>query len=151
MATDFSDTVVKQNIERGAQKNLQFTVLDMAGPFPYDDQAFDAVYAYLSLHYYSAEKTREIFQEIARVLKPRGKLYFTCKSVHDHKFGEGEQIAPDIFIRNEHIRHFFSMPYTRQLVEQNFEVVSLEETSARYIEDKSSFIECWAVKKENNG
>lgn len=148
LATDFSPSVIRQNIERGLPDNLEFAVIDIAEPLPYDNESFDAIYAYLSLHYYDEAKTRDIFQEMARVLKPNGKLHFSCKSINDRKFGEGEQVEPGIFIAEGQIRHFFSLEYTRQLVKQNFKLVSLEETFARYNDKRSDFIECWAAKKK---
>jgi len=148
-STDFSDVVIDQNRAKAALPNLLFQVLDMTEPFPYEPATFDVVYAHLSLHYYSEKVTEQVFAEIARVLKSGGMLYFSCKSVDDPKYGEGEEIEPGIFSRNGHIRHFFSLEYTQSLVSQQFEVVKLETAEGDYVDGHSAFIHCWAKKKEN--
>jgi ubiquinone/menaquinone biosynthesis C-methylase UbiE len=146
-ATDFSEVVISQNKQRGESNMLRFEVLDISDPFPYKNESFNAVYAYLSLHYFSDLKTREIFNEIARVLKRGGKLYFSCKSVHDSKYGQGEEIEPNVFSRNGHIRHFFTKEYAKEILSDSFKTITLDETKAKYINDVSRFIECWAEKK----
>lgn len=146
-ATDFSDVVIAQNKEREAITGLNFEVLDIAQTFPYAAASFDVVYAHLSLHYFDAATTECILREIARVLKPGGRLYFACKSNHDILYGQGKQIEPDMFELNGHVRHFFSLEYTQQLLADNFEVLNIQEVSDVYSSKVSSFIRCWATKK----
>lgn len=147
LSTDFSEVVVQQNIEYGVQGNLQFEVLDMTGVFPYSDSCFDAVYAHLAIHYFDDEVTANIIKEVARVLKQGGKFYFICKSTKDPKYGQGEQIGPNSFECMGHIRHFFSINHTKELLKDIFDVERLSESSAIYTGEPSAFIECWATKK----
>jgi len=77
LATDFSDVAIEQNIKRWAHPNLFFKAQDMSHAFQFENKSFDVVYARLSLHYFTNETTRDIFREIARVLKPGGELYFS--------------------------------------------------------------------------
>lgn len=121
IATDFAEIVIQKNIERLKETpNLYFEVLDITGDFPYEANEFDIVYARLSLHYFTDAKTREIFDEIHRVLKPNGYLCFICKSTDDKLYGQGTKIEKDMFEENGHIRHFFSETYTRSLLEKDF-------------------------------
>jgi len=146
-ATDFSDVIIQKNQARTTGGNPQFEVLDISQLFPYEDGAFDAVYSHLALHYYDDAETRAIFAEIARVLKPGGTLYFNCKSPRDPMYGDGNQIAPDIFDRNGHLRHFFSSEYTKDVLAKAFDIVKLEETQGIYDTVQCAFIDCWAKKR----
>jgi ubiquinone/menaquinone biosynthesis C-methylase UbiE len=146
-ATDFSDVVIADDIAKYQLPNLAFVVSDLSEPLPHSANSFNAVYAHLSLHYFSDDKTREIFAEIARVLKPSGRLFFACKSIHDHLYGEGEEVAQDTFVRKGHIRHFFSLDYCKDLLAKDYVVDRLEEISQDYDGDPSTFIYCFATKK----
>jgi SAM-dependent methyltransferase len=148
VSTDFSEVVIEQNMSAYGADNLSFEVMDITKPFQHTDKSFDIVYAHLSLHYYDYKVTKAVFREIARVLKGGGMLYFSCKSIHDPKYGEGKEIGPGVFERNGHIRHFFSLDYTQQLLDKDYEVVKLEEAEGVYSDGKSAFIHCWAKKRE---
>ena len=62
------------------------------------DESYDIVHAHLSLMYFSKSRTREIFNQIQRVLKPGGKVVFKVRSRDDTRLrdnweaieGEGE-------------------------------------------------------------
>jgi SAM-dependent methyltransferase len=146
-ATDFSEVVIAQNQTLPKTQNLEFAIIDITDVLPYADNSFDVVYAHLSLHYFSNQQTQSIFDEISRVLRPSGKLYFACKSIHDQKYGEGEEIGPDMFIRKGHVRHFFSLGYCRQLLDKDFTIELLEETGHEYDGELSSFTYCFAAKR----
>jgi len=147
VATDFSDVAVAENNKNGTPPNLSFQVLDITGHFPFEHGTFTVLYSHLALHYWNRETTAEVFAEIARVLKPGGKLFFMCKSEKDPKYGQGGEVEPGVFSRNGHIRHFFSPEYTRALLAKDFEIIKLEESAATYAGEDSAFVECWAVRK----
>jgi SAM-dependent methyltransferase len=132
---------LKENPEAEKIKAIQH---DLADPLPFDDKLFDAVYAHLSLHYFDDAKTKEIFEEILRVLKPGGWLFAKCKSVDDPLYGKGELIAKDMY-KQEHVRHFFSAEYMRECLAK-FDIQSIEKTSSKYIDYESAFIEAIARK-----
>lgn len=145
-ATDFSEIAVRQNQKRGVSPNVKFEVLDMSERLPYDDSTFQAVYARLSLHYFSDAITKQIVAEIARVLATNGVVAFVCKSTKDPLYGEGEALGPDTFVRQGHVRHFFSPEYCRELMNGHFEVVQLEEYAEVYANKPSAFVSCIARK-----
>lgn len=146
-ATDFSDVVIEQDKARGRKPNLTFQAVDISQPLPFNDGAFDAVYAHLSLHYYNEAMTTDVFKEIARVLKPDGMLFFSCKSVHDPLYGQGNEVEPGVFDRNGHLRHFFSVDYTKTLLAAEFEAEKINEVEGVYDGFTSAFVQVWAKKK----
>lgn len=148
IATDISDVVIKQDQQHFSGENVEFVVLDMQKPLPYADSSFDVVFANLSLHYYDHKTTTKIFCEIFRVLKPDGILTFSCKSVNDFHYGNGEEIEKDVFVSEKgHVRHLFSITYTKELLAKQFEVEWLKEVVEKYSGEKSAMIQCMARKK----
>lgn len=141
LATDFSEVAIAKNTKEYHELNtLKFELLDLSEPFNYDDNAFDVVYARLSLHYFTDSITRQIFSEIHRVLKPGGYLCFLCKSTNDKIYGEGTKIEEDMFERNGHVRHFFSEQYTKSLLDGKFEAEKFEQGDKRIYTRDSAFI-----------
>ncbi|MEU7746742.1 class I SAM-dependent methyltransferase [Nonomuraea sp. NPDC049158] len=125
-ATDFSEFAIDENIRFQGESGVSFFVQDLQAPLAFPDSAFDAVYARLSLHYFSDTVTRDIFREIHRVLRPDGRILFTCRSTDDPLYGEGDELGPDLFRSEGQVRHFFSEEYTRRvLAEESFTIDSL--------------------------
>lgn len=145
-ATDFSDVVIAQHQAAYSQPNLHFEQLDIGQPFPYADATFDAVYARLSLHYFTDAVTRQAFAEIARVLKPGGKLCFMCKSVDDRLYGKGIEIEPNMFELDGHVRHFFSVEYAAGLLTKDFTSDSIETGQEEMYGKVSGFVKVIATK-----
>jgi len=61
-------------------ENLPFaktTVNELQPPLPYDDEAFDLVYAFSVMTHLSAELQRSWLSELRRVLRPGGHLLFS--------------------------------------------------------------------------
>jgi SAM-dependent methyltransferase len=106
VATDFSEVVIKQNIERYHIPSLSFQALDVTQLFPFTNGQFEAVYARLSLHFFNDADTRQIFSEIARVLKPGGKFCFMCRTTDD----------PNYQKEGNPKRHYFTEAYAKDLV-----------------------------------
>jgi ubiquinone/menaquinone biosynthesis C-methylase UbiE len=115
-------------------------ILDMNFP----DASFDAIYAHLSLHYFSDEITDTIFQNVHRMLKAGGYFFVKCKSTIDPLCGKGEMLEKDMYFL-DHQRHFFSKEYMKDKL-GIFNVLSLEATSASYEGKISRFIEAIGQK-----
>jgi SAM-dependent methyltransferase len=147
LATDGSEVVIKQNQGYLASAGIEFEILDMQDPLPYQDGSFDVVYANLSLHYYSHDKTREIMKQIARVLKITGLIAFACKSTDDFHHGNGEEVEENIFVSPKgHVRHLFSVGYTKQLLEVLFDIQYLDKIEEEYNGQHSNIVRCVAKK-----
>lgn len=152
IATDSSPTVIRQDRHHFSDLGIEFTVLDMQAPLPYPAESFDVIYANLSLHYYSHQKTREIIEEIADKLKSNGVLVFACKSVDDFHHGKGEEVEENVFVSPKgHVRHLFSTPYAKELLTGLFLIEYLDTVEEEYNGEKSNILRCIAKKPGNNG
>lgn len=145
VATDVADSIVHQNAHRYNHPKLRFVQQDTSQPFTFPGDSFDVVYARLSLHYFTDAVTRRIFAEIARILKPGGKLCFMCKSTDDRLYGKGKQIEPDIF-ESDHVRHFFSEAYAKDLLKQDFIIKTIESGKEIIYGKTSGFVKVIAIK-----
>ncbi|HET9850361.1 MAG TPA: methyltransferase domain-containing protein [Candidatus Saccharimonadales bacterium] len=149
LASDFSPVAIAQDKKIFKELDIDFSVHDMRQPLTFSDSSVDAVYANLALHYFDDDTTRKIFDEIWRILKPGGLLAFTCKSVNDHHFGNGEQAGNNVFISDKgHIRHLFSLDYTKNLLAGKFRPLLLEEVKDENDGQVDSLIRCVAKKIE---
>ena len=93
IACDFSDTALSQFAEAAYQLHVERHQFDIAAlPYSFADEGFDAVYARLSLHYFSTAVTRDIFAEIARILRPSGIFLGLFNSHFDAENGTGTRL-----------------------------------------------------------
>jgi len=145
-ATDFSDVLIAQNQRRYNNPNLQFIQQDISAPLAFNDEQFDAIYARLSLHYFTNEVTERVFTELARVLRTGGVLCFMCKSTEDRLYGKGEKVEQDMYELEGHVRHFFSEAYARNLLAQDFTITSLQTGQEDMYGKVSGFVKVIATK-----
>jgi SAM-dependent methyltransferase len=72
-----------------------------SGRIPFDDHQFDAVVAWLVLHYNDRNGAVAAIQEIHRVLAPKGKLLATFARPNDLVVTNSEVVDPDtVIVRN---------------------------------------------------
>lgn len=136
-ATDFSPMVIAQNNQRNKQTNLTFSVCDISKSLPFLGESFNAVYANLSLHYFTDTVTKQVFENIQLVLRPQGLLCFQCKSVDDPLYGKGTRIEKDVYYDEGKTRHFFSINYAKECL-ANMYVIQRTETGTENFYDKPS-------------
>ncbi|GGM05260.1 methyltransferase domain-containing protein [Dactylosporangium sucinum] len=117
-AIDFSPVSVEQVRRRAEQVHRSVAALchNLAEPLPFAAGSMHGVYAHLSLHYFDDATTRLVFTEIWRVLVAGGVLVFSVKSTDDPYFGTGDEVGPNMYCRNGHLRHFFSREYLESLL-----------------------------------
>ncbi|MEA2098227.1 MAG: class I SAM-dependent methyltransferase [Patescibacteria group bacterium] len=142
-AVDFSDTgldKISRNIDNLTVVNQKIDNLKFKA------NSFDVIYTHLSLHYFDDQTTTQIFNKLYLISKQNGLIFIKCKSTDDDLFGKGKKIAPNMYYRNNHIRHFFTKEYMRDKLSK-FEIIKIRKTSSVYHTYKSSFIEAVATKK----
>lgn len=90
---------------RAEAKQLPFIELDMHQPLQVE-QTFDVVYAHLSLHYFSSERTVVLFEEIKNLLNPNGILAFIVNSKDDPEYIDSNKNDDYIEVDGEGKRFF---------------------------------------------
>ena len=128
------------------RQRCDFLVHDMNKKFGFDDNSFDVIFANLSLHYFTDKVTKRIFREISRVIKSNGILCICCKSTKDPLYGEGKELEKDIYVRDNHIRHFFSEEYLKDLIKNEFEIIKLWSGMTEFYKNKSAFVKLISKK-----
>ncbi len=111
VSTDFVLGALESNAEKipeDLREKITVQKADLRKPLPFGDNAFDVVYAHLSLHYFDEQTTHKIFDEIARVLKPKGIVALLVNSTDDPEYGTGEQLEPDFFQIGTPTKRFFT-------------------------------------------
>jgi ubiquinone/menaquinone biosynthesis C-methylase UbiE len=91
--------------------------------FPIKDASADVVYSRISLHYFDAEHTIDIFSDIYKMLKPGGSAYLTFKSPKDEKEMEYFKntttlFEPNVYIENGQLRSRFTVEQLKSMVEK---------------------------------
>ncbi|MET8864386.1 class I SAM-dependent methyltransferase [Nonomuraea sp. NPDC004580] len=149
-ASDFSEFAVRENVHAWRTSGVRFLIQDLRTPLAFPVGAFDAVYARLSLHYFSDSVTRDIFREVHRVLRPGGLILFSCRSIDDPLYGQGEKLGPQLYRSGGQVRHFFSEWYTRQVLSAGprFTIDDLSRRDELIYSERSSIVQCLAHRGE---
>ena len=83
--------------------------VDLRNLLPFEDSSFAIVYAHLSLHYFDDVITKQIFQEIYRILEPSGILAFFTNSVNDSENGMGTEIERNYYEIDGTAKRYFDV------------------------------------------
>lgn len=68
----------------------------LALPFP--DQSYEVVISWNVIYHGTGDEMRQTMVEIARVLKPGGRVLLTLLSTRDRRFGLGREISPSTYV-----------------------------------------------------
>ena len=136
ISCDFAEEALKV-IENNIP-NSKTICFDMTERFPFEDNFTELVIADLSLHYFSKETTKNIINEIKRVLKPNGYLMFRVNSVNtaEYKNIVGEEIEEKFFSTKGIEKRFFDEEDIREFFKEwEIECIT-EENMNRWNDDK---------------
>lgn len=140
-ATDFSMNAL--SIVRERLPAVKLLLHNTRDPFPFSSGAFDLVLASLSLHYFDEQTTREIVEEIQRLLRPKGLLLFRVNSTSDHSFGtgQGDLLEQHFFVQDGIRRRYFTEDSCRGLFPSSDweELVLEEKVVERYRKSKALY------------
>ena len=145
-ACDFSTEVI--NILNTEHKELNTSVFDISEKLPFKDDEINVIIADLCLHYFDSKKTKEILNEIYRVLKSGGYLIGRVNSANDkyHIPLNAKVLEKNFYYDGEIYKKFFEEDDFKELFE-NFKILSLEEKHMdRYEKPKTLWEFC--VKKQ---
>lgn len=145
-ACDFSTEVI--NILNTEHKELNTSVFDIREKLPFKDDEINVIIADLCLHYFDSKKTKEILNEIYRVLKSGGYLIGRVNSANDkyHIPLSAKVLEKNFYYDGEIYKKFFEGKEFKELFE-NFKILSLEEKHMdRYEKPKTLWEFC--IKKQ---
>ena len=109
IACDYSTAaleIVKKNMPE-----VETKCFDISHPLPFENNTFELIIADLSLHYFYSQTTKNILNEIKRILKPNGVLLARVNSIYDINYGakKGELLENNYYFVNGHNKRFFSL------------------------------------------
>lgn len=145
-ACDFSTEVI--NILNTEHKELNTSVFDISEKLPFKDDEINVIIADLCLHYFDFGKTKEILNEIYRVLKSGGYLIGRVNSANDkyHIPVNAKVLEKNFYYDGEIYKKFFEEDDFKELFE-NFKILSLEEKHMdRY--EKPKILWEFCIKKQ---
>lgn len=145
-ACDFSTEVI--NILNTEHKELNTRVFDISEKLPFKDDEINVIIADLCLYYFDSKKTKEILNEIYRVLKSGGYLIGRVNSANDkyHIPLSAKVLEKNFYYDGEIYKKFFEGKEFKELFE-NFKILSLEEKHMdRYEKPKTLWEFC--IKKQ---
>lgn len=145
IATDFSKEVI--NILNKEQPNLKTMNIDITKRLPFNDNEVNVIIADLSLHYFNKEQTKEIINEIKRVLAPGGYLIGRVNSANDkyHIPTDALTLEENFYYDGKIYKKFFIQDDFQELF-ANFKIIFLKEKHIdRYEKPKTLWEFC--IKK----
>lgn len=90
---------------------------------------YDYCYSRFTLHAINEEQETQILGKAYQMLKPNGYLFIEARSVHDGKYGEGQEVEKNAYIHDGHYRRFIDpMELKVKLESMGFTIIELEES-----------------------
>ena len=141
--TDYSKEALNIAQWEAVNKKLRIDhmLLDLTQPFPFENESFEIAFSHDVLHYFDNKKTRQIFEEIYRILKPEGILATLLKS-HDDPERQSSTKLDDTFYKTPRglDERFFTVNEVQSLIKDLFEPKVLNSTGQMIEKDNDTFI-----------
>lgn len=134
LASDISKDALKISKTKAKKlklKNIAFKEIDLKKKFPFKNETFDVVYSHLSAHYFNRDTTKQIFDEVLRVLKKGGVFAVFVNSINDPEFNTGKKIEDELFEIDGVIKRYFSVESMKYFTKY-FEKVLLDDKGKTY-------------------
>ena len=121
-AVDFSQGMIEKAKEKVQAENVRFSMMDITGPWEFQDESFDLIVCNLVLEH--IQDLSSVFAGAARTLRPNGRFFIN--ELHPFKQYDGkkarfyrneEKIEVDAFIH--HISDFFHAAKNNDLTLEN--------------------------------
>lgn len=125
ISTDNGEVGLEENRQKNVSQGVDILVeyLDLNDDFKYLDEQFDVVYAHLSLHYFTNQRTNKIFDEIYRVLKPGGIIAFFTNSTDDPEFNTGKKLEDYYFATAGLNKRYLNQDEARRFASKFSEII----------------------------
>jgi SAM-dependent methyltransferase len=148
-AMDYSSVALGHARAKAAAAGVvvDFRQGDMALPFRFVDEDFDAVMSNVALHMFDDQTTRRIVGEMRRVVRPHGLLLLHVNSIEDLPYRSQrlgrlrvQALGPDFYREaNGQTVHFFSEDYCRDVLA---DWAILELTHLRLRDEADTIFKC---------
>ena len=135
-----STDISKIALEKVKEFNKNVINLDMQKALPFEDNKFDVVFANLSIHYFNDTDTKNLMNEIKRILKTDGifigsvnglegleKIKDTAKQIEEHFY----------FNKNKYIRLFDNKDLEKYL--NIFDIIKIEKRETKRFEHHKNY------------
>jgi SAM-dependent methyltransferase len=119
-AIDLSAEAIERATARFGS-GVRFLVADVTRRLPFPDGDFDAVMSNVALHMFPDGVTREVFAEVARLVRPGGLFLFHVNALEDRPLRarslSARELEPDYVLEQSgQTMHFFSDAYLHDLL-----------------------------------
>jgi len=143
---DYEDEVVSADISNIAlnkvkEFNSNIINVDMRKKLPFKNDEFDIVFANLSIHYFSDIETKNLVEEIRRILKKDGLFIGSVNGIQGYeKIKDTAETLDHHYYLNKgkYIRLFDVQDVEKYL--SNFEILKVEEKETIRFEHKKNYI-----------
>ncbi len=138
---DFSQKAL-EHLKNYANKwwlSINTTLWDIKS-YEFVNEKYNIIYSCNSLHYFSSNDTKEIFEKLKKSLKQGWLMFVRVKWENDSEFWKWEMLEENYFKNWEDLKHFFSIDYIKSLF-SDFEIMYIEEVSENH-----NKINWWVVK-----
>lgn len=139
ISCDYSEEALKiLNETMPGAKTVQ---MDISKTLPFEDESIGLIIADLSLHYFDCETTKNIVEEIRKVLKPNGYLLGRVNSINDFNYGagSGKEIENNFYLTEEGYKRFFSEEDIRCYFDKFIIEECAEKSVIKYGNEKKAF------------
>lgn len=146
VCTDRSEYGLQQAERKAKSEKLDITFkkVDLSQPLPFKDNEFDIVYSHLGLHYFTKDYTRQLFQEIHRVLKQGGILAALFNTPDDPELkDEGfEKIEDNYFleIKTGLKKRYLTLEDAKYFIDGIFEPIAIDNEGRAYKDGKTALV-----------
>ena len=143
LSTDFSEFALgaAREVAKSEEiRNIEFRQVDMTKPLSFDKDSFDVIYSHLALHYYTIERTKELFDKIYSLLKPDGVFATLTNTIEDPEIPELEKVDENYYRTPEGLlKRYFSVESVLDLTKK-FETVLADSNGRTYKDEIGTLI-----------
>jgi len=122
--------------------------VDFRHGLPFLPNAFSAIIASLSLHYFNATVTQQIIDDIHQCLVPEGSFIARFNSSKDVNYGAEShpEIEPNVYLVDGQQKRFFTQQSTQSLFQNGWQIHDLEELTIGHYSHPKVVWEVIAIK-----
>lgn len=109
IAIDESQVIIKELQDTIALDNCTFICDDFVNAEVIYQIQYDYCYSRFTLHAINEQQETKILSKSYDMLKQEGYLFIEARSIHDGKYGLGQQVEKNAFIYDEHYRRYIDL------------------------------------------